>query len=47
MKKIEILKMEITKFMTFQMLQSENNKKKMMIQGYFVYKCVKAKDHKW
>jgi hypothetical protein len=43
--------MKITKFITFQMLQSENNGRQMMIQGLiaigcFVYKCVKAKDHK-
>jgi hypothetical protein len=33
MKEIEILKMEITKFITSQMLQNENNGKQMMIRG--------------
>jgi hypothetical protein len=33
MKEIEIFKMEITNFITSQMLQNENNGKQMMIQG--------------
>jgi hypothetical protein len=45
-------KMEMTKFITFQMLQSEHKCKQMMIQGQlqlvvFFYKCVETKDHKW
>jgi hypothetical protein len=32
-KEIEFLKMEMTKFITPQMLQNENNGKQMMIQG--------------
>ncbi len=33
MKEIEFLKMEMIKFITFQMLQNEDNGKQMMIQG--------------
>jgi len=32
-KEIEFLKMETIKFITFQMLQNEDNGKQMMIQG--------------
>jgi len=32
-KEIELKKMEMTKFITFQMSQNEKNEKKMMIQG--------------
>jgi hypothetical protein len=32
-KEIEFLKMEMIKFITFQMLQNEDNGKQMMIQG--------------
>jgi hypothetical protein len=32
-KEIELKKMKMTKFITCQMLQSEDNEKKMMIQG--------------
>jgi len=50
-KEIKFKKMEMTKFITFQMLQMKkmqtNDDIMSIVVGYFVYKCVEAKNHRW
>jgi hypothetical protein len=47
MKKLELEKMKLKKFITSQMLQSEKNGQQMMIQRQLYLVVLFAKDQRW